>query len=72
MDNGNRLAPSSASIIGGLIGGGFAFWGGWRAYKYNLKHSEIQKQKKIDGVLQSIVTNLKSWGKFTKHRLVGF
>ena len=63
--------PVVPSIIGGLIGGGFAFWGGWRAYKYNLKHSEIQKQKKIDGVLQSIRYELEILGQVYKAQAGG-
>ena len=63
--------PVLPSVIGGLIGGGFAVWGGWRAHKYNLKLNEIQKNKKIGGVLQSIRYELEILGQVYKEQAGG-
>lgn len=64
-----------SAIIGGLIAGGFAIWAGIlagnQAHRNNLKLDEIQKRKKIDGVLQAIRCELEISGQIYKQQAGG-
>ena len=60
-----------AAIIGGLIGGGFAILAGWQTHRNNLKLDEVQKQKKIDGILQAIRYELEILGQVYQEQAGG-